>query len=113
MKLYQVKDKTDRVALQFVMTDFMNPKTYLESINYIKPDLRTLKELDFPEGRFEVTDLDFMRYIFFDGKCIVTWNDEAHCDYPEDLTWDRDISTLISQIETLKDLEWKKSLRSL
>jgi len=30
--------------------------------------------------------------ITLDGVEIGQWNDEAHCDYPEDLIWRRDIS---------------------
>jgi hypothetical protein len=32
--------------------------------------------------------------ITYNGKVIATWNDDAHCDYPEDLTWARTIGGL-------------------
>lgn len=35
--------------------------------------------------------------IKFNGITIGTWNDEAHCDYPEDLTWSRTIGGLVDQ----------------
>lgn len=36
--------------------------------------------------------------IKFNGITIGTWNDEAHCDYPEDLTWSRTIGGLVDQV---------------
>jgi hypothetical protein len=32
------------------------------------------------------------------GEIVCTWNDEAHIDYPEDLTMDRMIGELIRQV---------------
>ena len=36
--------------------------------------------------------------IKFNGITIGTWNDEAHYDYPEDLTWSRTIGGLVDQV---------------
>ena len=36
--------------------------------------------------------------ITYNGKVIATWNDDALIDYPEDLTWDRDIGSLVKQV---------------
>ncbi len=32
--------------------------------------------------------------ILFRDKVVAHWNDSANTDYPEDLTWNRDISSL-------------------
>ena len=30
--------------------------------------------------------------VYYDGKVVFNWNDDACCDSPEDLIWSRDIS---------------------
>jgi hypothetical protein len=35
--------------------------------------------------------------ITVNGKVVATWNDEANCDYPEDLIWGRDIGALFTK----------------
>lgn len=35
--------------------------------------------------------------LYKNGECIFTWHDNAHRDYPEDLTWTRDIGSLFWQ----------------
>ena len=35
-----------------------------------------------------------MVYIVLDGKQVMSWYDGANCDWPEDLTWDREISAV-------------------
>lgn len=31
-------------------------------------------------------------YVFANGKKVLVWNNNANCDYPEDLTWERNIA---------------------
>ena len=35
-----------------------------------------------------------MIYLILDGKEVMSWYDGSNCDYPEDLTWDREISAV-------------------
>ena len=102
-KLYTVKSKDDQKYYTFALEDIYDPKEHLQryDVRYIKPDLRTLKEIPFPKGRFETSDLEFSHFIFYDGELYVHWDDEAVSNYPEDLTWDRDIGGLISSVEKL------------
>lgn len=109
MKLYQIKEKVNNEVHQFVIDGSDFPKEHLqENVTWGDFDFRTLKELPMPKGRLEVSDLDDMYYILFDGEVIVSWADNAHYDYPEDLTWSRTISGLIRDVERLKDLEFKR-----
>lgn len=50
--------------------------------------------------------------IKYNGITIGTWNDEAHYDYPEDLTWDRDIGDLVCTIFDSGMLQGKAELES-
>ena len=107
MKLYQVKTK-DNKLVKFALYADDRPKEHLtDYVSYQSFDFRTLKEISFPKGRFEVTDLDTVHYIFYNGENIVAWDDNAVVYYPEDLCWNRDIGDLIAQVEKLKELEFK------
>lgn len=46
--------------------------------------------------RSEITYNDETCEITFNGDVIGTWNDEANCNYPEDLTWSRTIGSLVT-----------------
>ena len=108
MRLYRFLDKDEKKEFKIALDDYQDVKTHIkENLRYMNPDMRTLKEIPFPKGRFECSDLDQMYYIFFNGEAIVSWYDGANCDYPEDLCWTRDISTLIGEVEKLKDLEFE------
>ena len=116
MKLYKVKTKMDNKEKMFALEDMNDNiaqvKKFLKEIIYWEDfDLRTLKEIEFPKGRLEVSDLSDMHYIVYDGKPIVSWSDSAIRDYPEDLVWSRDISILIGEVERLKELEFEDRLK--
>lgn len=112
MKLYEVKSKK-QVIYTFALEENWCPKEHLKDRCWLEADLRTLKEKEFPKGRLEVTDLDTCHYIFFNGELFVNWDDSANSNYPEDLTWDRDISMLIDQVEKLKDAEYVADLSGI
>lgn len=76
-------------------------------------DLRTLKRTKFPKGEFQCTDLsEEMRYIFFDGELMVSWDDTASYNYPEDLTWSRTIADLIEDARKLERLKITERLKN-
>lgn len=103
VKLYQVKSKKypklPTKTYQFAIEDYGEggARDHLKDMHEMEFDFRTLKEIEFPRGEFKTSDLDRMHYIFFDGELIVSWNDDAHIDYPEDLCWSRDISGLVDE----------------
>ena len=106
MRLYEIKTKSKEVYQFVVNYDMTDAKTHItQNVSWMEPDFRTLKEIPFPSGRFECSDLDGYHVIYFDGEQIVTWCDDAASSFPEDLTWDRDISLLIEQVEKLAALE--------
>ena len=70
--------------------------------------------------RSEITYNDETCEITFSGTVISTWNDEANCSYPEDLTWSRTIGSLVTDSftsgarlareQTIKEVcEWLKA----
>jgi hypothetical protein len=106
MRLYKVKTKNKELYHFIVYYDLIDAKTHIQkNVSWLEADFRTLSEIPFPEGRFECSNLDGYHAIFFNGEKIVDWDDDAARCYPEDLTWDRDISLLISQVEKLAALE--------
>lgn len=49
-----------------------------------------------------------------DGVVIAGWNDDANSDYPEDLTWSRDIGSLCERIyESAERRGLEKSINEL
>tara|TARA_R100001086_G_scaffold249698_1_gene190427 strand:+ start:2938 stop:3291 length:354 start_codon:yes stop_codon:yes gene_type:complete len=113
MKLFQCKDKFGK-SYNFVYDDkYYDVKSHIKrDLSHMNFDLRTVKEMSFPKGRFECSNLDNWYGIFYNGNPIVTWNDNANTDYPEDLCWSRDISQLISEVEKLKELEFKDRIKN-
>ena len=64
--------------------------------------------------KFEVEYDGSKSLITLNGEKVTTWNDDANQDYPEDLTWDRDISGLvIASIEAGYNLGQKKKVEML
>lgn len=44
--------------------------------------------------------------VFLDGNLVFTWNNEANLDYPEDLTWNREIASIFYKgVEVSKKLK--------
>jgi hypothetical protein len=106
MRLYRFKSKNKEVYEFAIDYDMCGVKEHIKSnASWTEPDFRTLVEIPFPEGRYECSNLDGFHMIFFNGELIVSWCDDAARNYPEDLTWDRDISLLIGQVEKLAALE--------
>lgn len=117
IKLYTVKTKDNNertFALEWGHKTLSQVKEYLKKDIYWEDfDLRTLKEIKAPKGRFKTSDLDKSHYILYDGDVIVSWDNSACYNYPEDLTWERDIGVLISEVEKLKELEFKDKMKDL
>jgi hypothetical protein len=112
-KLWEVKDKR-KETYKFVYDDewYSVKKHIKRSLDYMEFDLRTLREIPFPSGRFECSNLDSWYGIFYNGELIVGWDDSAASEYPEDLTWNRDIASLIADVEKLKELEFEDRLKN-
>jgi hypothetical protein len=111
MKLWELKDKSGKKHIFTYNDTWLNVKDHIKRNSWLDADLRTVKEIPFPKGRFEASNLDSTFHaIFYNGEVVVSWNDNANVDYPEDLTWNRDISVLISEVERLKELEFKDRL---
>lgn len=119
--LYSFKSKTKEYGdptYRFVVENNMYSlgklkKRIKEVYYYLDPDLRTLKIESLGQGRREYKSIDGVHHIFYNGESIVRWDDEAVRNYPEDLTWDRDISLLVSQVEKLKELEIKDKIKKM
>jgi len=113
-KLYQYKNKQNE-TVQFAL--FM-PKSKQEVTELVKktkyyedPDLRTLKEIPFPNGELQTNDLEHrMYYIFLDGELHLSWNDNANSDCPEDLCWSREIKDLIKEARKLERAKILKAI---
>lgn len=80
-------------------------KDIAEYNSWQKLKLNTLRKEEFPKGEFQCNDISKdLTYIFFDGALILDWDDEAVCDYPEDINWNRDICRLVDQARRLQSM---------
>lgn len=105
MKRYQVKNKQGEI-IDFVDHEYLDKKHVKEeaitNLSYDNLDMRTFKEVPLPDGYYESKDsTGENHYIFFNKKVYVIWSDSASYEYPEDLTWDRDIGQLIEEVKEL------------
>lgn len=107
-KLYTVKEirRRDAPTLKFFLDSDMCPKTHIkENFDYLELDLKTIKEQEFPMGELYVNNLGSKHAIFYDRKLMVFYDDEGIVDYPEDLTWERDIYFLIEAARRLERIK--------
>lgn len=74
-----------------------------DQVVYGKVDLRTLKEVPIPMGDkiYHFKDEWNNHVLLYKGTDHVRWDTEANINYPEDLTWERDISSLVHQVINL------------
>jgi len=106
--LYKLITK-DNEEYIFAIRSEEKPREHLKD-TWAKGQVKSVKKIPFPFDRLDVSDLDTMHYIFLNGELMVDWYDDANIDYPEDLTWSRDIGKLVKQVERLKAKEIEHSL---
>lgn len=58
----------------------------------------------------EDDDGDYVYHVYLKDKEVFVWYDNAHYDYPEDLTWDRTIADVFySGVEVGKQIQLNRN----
>lgn len=86
----------DRLDKGKVYIVFANNLNEAKSEFKLEKGLKSCSNLEFAKvlfkDGFETIHGDDMVYVFYNGEKVYEWNDAAHYNYPEDLTWSRTIS---------------------